>query len=90
MLPGLSTKAIKGAPILAAQDKATAAQATRNSKEIIKAERELAALEAEKVSGLKPVKMNPGGRGRGRFRGVGRWRTRMRPNIGCLSPREAC
>jgi hypothetical protein len=51
--------------------------------EIVSAESELAALEAEKVTGLKPVKMASskgfrgqgrgqyGGRGRGRGRGVG-------------------
>ena len=42
--------------------------------QVIKAESELAALEAEKVTGLKPVKMSRGGRGRGRFGGSGRGR----------------
>lgn len=48
------------------------AKALGNSQAILKAESELAALEAERVAGLKPVKMNCGGRRRPiRGRGMG-------------------
>ena len=53
----------------AAKDKVAQAQAGGNAQAILKAESELAALEAEKVTGLKPVKMSRGGGGRGRGRG---------------------
>ena len=44
-----------------------------NAQSIFAAESELAALEAEKVTGLKPVRMaGRGGRGRGRGRGRGK------------------
>ncbi|CAB9523653.1 expressed unknown protein [Seminavis robusta] len=60
----------------AAKDKVAQAEASGNAQAILKAESELAALEAEKVTGLKPVKMSSragGGRGRGRGgRGRGR------------------
>jgi hypothetical protein len=49
------------------------ANASGNAQKIVVAESELAALEAEKVTGLKPVKMSAG-RGRGRGRGGGRGR----------------
>lgn len=45
------------------------ANASGNAAEILKAESALAALEAEKVTGLRPVKLGRGGRGRGRGRG---------------------
>jgi hypothetical protein len=47
------------------------ATASGNQPAILKAESELAALEAEKVTGLKPIRMGRGG-GRGRGRGSGR------------------
>lgn len=57
-----------------ARDDVERAKATGNASEILKAESVLSALEAEKVTGLKPVKM---GRGRGRGRtGSGRGRGR--------------
>jgi hypothetical protein len=42
-----------------------------NVADILKAESELSALEAEQVTGLKPVKMGRGGGGRGRGRSSG-------------------
>lgn len=51
----------------------------KNPVEKLKAESELSALEAEHVTGLKPVKMSSGrGRGRGRFGSSGRGRGRGR------------
>lgn len=52
------------------------AKISGNLQAILKAESQLAALEAEKVTGLKPMKMSStgGGRGRGRCRGGGRGR----------------
>jgi len=48
------------------------AKASNDKATILAAESELAALEAELVTGLKPVRMNRGGRGRtGRFRNSG-------------------
>ena len=63
------------AKLQAAKDNVAKAQASGNAHAILKAESELAALEAEKVTGLKPQKMNRGGGGRGRGRG-GRGRGR--------------
>ena len=64
--------------LAAAHKKVEEANASGNAQKIIAAESELAALEAEKVTGLKPVKMSAGGRGgrggRGRFGGRGRGR----------------
>jgi len=60
-----------------AKEKVAQAQASGNAHAILRAESELAALEAEKVTGLKPVKMGRGrgrgssGRGRGRAAGRG-------------------
>ena len=67
------------ANLQAAKDKVAAAKASGNSMAILKAESELAALEAEKATGLKPQKMNRGGGGRGGGRGrAGRGRGRGR------------
>ena len=53
-----------------ARRKVGAAKAKGLASEILKAESELAALEAERVTGLKPVSMSGrGGRGSGRGRG---------------------
>ena len=58
-----------------ARKKAEEAKATGNAQKIVAAESELAALEAEKVTGLKPVKLSTGsGRGRSRGGGSGRGR----------------
>lgn len=46
------------------------ARKSGNSLKILKAESVLAALEGEKVTGLQPVRMNRGGRGRGGGRGA--------------------
>lgn len=54
-----------------ARQKVKEATASGNQPAILKAESELAALEAEQVTGLKPVRMGRGG-GRGRSRGSGR------------------
>jgi hypothetical protein len=60
----------KQAKLQAAREKAAQANAKGNASEILKAESELSALEAEQVTGLKPVKMGRGGgRGRGRSSG---------------------
>lgn len=56
----------KEAKIEEARRKVDDAKKTGNAQRILAAESELAALEAEKVTGLKPVKMSTGGRG-GRF-----------------------
>lgn len=62
----------------AAKDKVVEAKASGNAQAILKAESELSALEAEKVTGLKPQRMGRGGgrgrgsRGRGAARGGGR------------------
>ncbi len=56
----------------AARASVVSAQASGNVHAILKAESELAALEAEIVTGLKPVKMS--GRGSSRSRGGGRGR----------------
>lgn len=65
----------RASKLQAAKDKVDRAKASGNALAILKAESELAALEAEKVTGLKPVRMNRGGaigsRGRG-GRGRGR------------------
>lgn len=45
------------------------ANASGNALQVLKAESVLAALEAEKVTGLKPIKMARGGRGHGRSGG---------------------
>lgn len=59
--------------ITAARKKVEDAKRSGSAQQIIAAESELAALEAEKVTGLKPIKLSAGrGRGRGRGRGVGR------------------
>ena len=64
--------------IAAARKKVEEAQRSKNPAKIVAAESELAALEAEKVTGLKPVKLSSGrGRGRGGF-GSGRGRGRGR------------
>lgn len=50
-------------------------QPSSKASEIVAAESELAALEAEKVTGLKPIRLGSGrGRGRGRSGGGGRGR----------------
>jgi hypothetical protein len=61
--------------IAAARRKVEEANATGNAQKMVTAESELAALEAEQVTGLKPVKLSAG-RGRGRSRGAGRGRGR--------------
>jgi len=67
----------KQAKLKAARDKvATLQQSDPGSAALVQAESELAALEGELVTGLKPVKLAPrrrggGGRGRGRGRGQG-------------------
>ena len=65
--------------ISAARKKVDDAKRSGNAQQILAAESELAALEAEKVTGLKPIKLSAGrgrargrGGGRGRGRGVGR------------------
>mmetsp|Transcript_25961 Transcript_25961/g.55833 ORF Transcript_25961/g.55833 Transcript_25961/m.55833 type:complete len:198 (+) Transcript_25961:195-788(+) len=57
--------------IAAARKKVKDANATGNAHKIVVAESELAALEAEQVTGLKPVKLSAGrgGRGRSKFGG---------------------
>lgn len=68
----------KDSKMQAAKEKvAKATAASGNAAAILQAESELAALEAEKVTGLKPVWINRGGggrsgRGRGRMGGRGR------------------
>jgi superfamily II helicase len=53
-----------------AREEVERAKASGKAQDILKAESVLAALEAEKVTGLKPVKMGHGrGSGRGRGRG---------------------
>lgn len=62
----------KDEKLAAARQKVEMANASGNAQAILKAESELAAFEAEKVTGLKPVKMGGrggGGRGAGRGRG---------------------
>jgi hypothetical protein len=61
----------KQAKLQAAREKAAQANAKGNVADILKAESELSALEAEQVTGLKPVKMGRGGGGRGRGRSSG-------------------
>lgn len=61
--------------LAAAKANVEQAKASGNAQALLNAESELSALEAEKVTGLKPVKMSQGGRGRGRYtlgRGRGR------------------
>lgn len=60
----------------AAKDKVAQANASKNPAAILRAESEMAALEAEIVTGLKPIRMNrgSGGRGRGGGRSSGRGR----------------
>ena len=55
----------------AARERVYKAKSAGNTPAVLKAESELAALEAEIVTGLKPIKMGRGG-GRGRGRGPGR------------------
>jgi len=55
----------KEAALQTARDKVEAATKSGNPGAILKAESELAALEAEKVTGLKPQRMARSGRGRG-------------------------
>ena len=59
-------EAAKASKLQAANDKVAQATASGNASAILKAESELAALEAEKVTGLKPIRMNRGGGGTGR------------------------
>ncbi len=61
--------------ITAAKKKVEDAKRSGSAPQILAAESELAALEAEKVTGLKPIKLSAG-RGRGRGRGGGRGRGR--------------
>lgn len=65
----------KSDAIQKAKDDVEAAKKSGNAQAILKTESVLAALEAEKVTGLKPVKM---GRGRGRGSGRGRGRSSRR------------
>ena len=62
--------------IRAARDRVAAARAGGNAVEMLRAESELSALEAEHVTGLKPVKL-----GKGRGRG-GRWSSGGRGGLG--------
>lgn len=55
----------KSDQIAAAQQKVEQARKSKSASAILAAESELAALEAEKVTGLKPVHMAAGGGGRG-------------------------
>jgi len=55
--------------LAAAQAEVEKAKKSGNATAILKAESVLSALQAEKVTGLKPVRMNRGGGGRGRGRG---------------------
>ena len=72
----------QAAKLQAAKDNVVQAHASGNAQAILKAESELAALEAEKVTGLKPVKMGRGG-GAGRGRGrAGRDTTGVRRSAG--------
>ena len=66
----------KGEKLKAAKEKVRQAKESGNSAAILRAESELSALEAEQVTGLKPVKLGRGGgRGRGgRSGGRGRGR----------------
>lgn len=66
-------KQSKNDAIRQAKEDVERAKASGNAQAILKAESVLSALEAEKVTGLKPVKM---GRGRGRSSGRGRGRGR--------------
>jgi len=62
----------KSAKLQAAQQEVERAQKSGNAAAILKAESVLSALQAETVTGLKPVRMNRGrGRGGGRGRGRG-------------------
>ena len=62
----------KDEAIRQAREEVERAKASGKAQDILKAESALSALEAEKVTGLKPIKMGrgkgrgPGGRGRGR------------------------
>lgn len=60
--------------ITAARKKLEDANRSGSKQKILAAESELAALEAEKVTGLKPMKLSSAGRGRGRGRVGGRGR----------------
>lgn len=64
-------KASKEEKLLEARRQVKLATESGNQQAILKAESVLAALEAEKVTGLKPVRMGRGGRGRGRGGGRG-------------------
>lgn len=69
-----SSQQSKQAAITKAREDVARAKATGKSSEILRAESVLSALEAEQVTGLKPVRMSGrggGGRGRGRFSGRG-------------------
>jgi len=59
-----------------ARAKVAAANKSGDKPTILKVESELAALEAELVTGLKPVRMSGRGGGRGRSRNVGQRRGR--------------
>jgi hypothetical protein len=65
VLDAEQSKASKQAKLEAAREKVLQATGSGNAQAILKAESELSALEAEQVTGLKPVKMGRGG-GRGR------------------------
>ena len=61
---------LKEDKIMAAQKKVDEARSEGNPLNIVAAESELAALQAEKVTGLKPIRLAVRGRrGRGRGRG---------------------
>lgn len=62
-------RAKKSDSIAKAKEEVEKAKANGNPLAILKAESVLSSVEAEKVTGLKPVRMNRGGRGRGRGRG---------------------
>ena len=66
-----ASKLSKEQVIQSAREEVAKAKASGSSQAILKAESLLSALEAEHVTGLKPVKMS---RGRGRARGRGRGR----------------
>jgi superfamily II helicase len=68
-----SSQKSKQDAIQKAKDDVAKAKAGGKAAEILKTESVLSALEAEQVTGLKPVKMSAGGRGR-RFGGRGRGR----------------
>ena len=67
-----ASEAAKSAKLEAAAADVQKAKASGNAAAILKAESVLSALQAEKVTGLKPVRMNRGGGGRRSARGRGR------------------